>query len=74
MGLHQLSDDALGPITAYGKDLLQLGESYELLIVNGLSYFLESCYFTCFPYSKGASVVNYVMSSQTILPFIRPSH
>jgi hypothetical protein len=63
MGLHRVSNNALGPITAYGGHLLQLGESHELLILNGLSCFLDSRYFTCFPHSGGASVVDYVMSS-----------
>ena len=34
-GLQQLSDDPLGPLTGYYKHLLQLGESNELLILDG---------------------------------------
>jgi hypothetical protein len=33
VGLHRMSDDALGPTTVYGKHLLQMGESQELLIL-----------------------------------------
>ena len=56
VGLHRLSEDALGPITAYGRQLLQLGESHELLILNDLSCFPDSFSFTCFPHSRGAGV------------------
>jgi hypothetical protein len=71
VGLHRLSDDALGPITAYGRHLLQLGESQELLILNGLPCFPGSRFFTCRPHGGGTSVVDYVLSSQNLIPFIR---
>jgi hypothetical protein len=66
-----MSDDALGPTTVYGKHLLQLGESQELLILNGLPCFPDSRFFTCRPYGGGASVVDYVLASHNLLPFIR---
>jgi len=66
-----MSDDALGPITVYGKHLLQLGESQELLILNGLPCFPDSRFFTCRPYGGGVSVVDYVFASHNLLPFIR---
>jgi hypothetical protein len=44
VGLHRMSDDALGPTTVYGKHLLQLGESQELLILNGLPCFPDSAF------------------------------
>ena len=71
LGLHRMSDDALGPTTVYGKHLLQVGESQELLILNGLTCFPDSRFFTCWPYGRGASVVNYVLTTQELLPFIR---
>jgi hypothetical protein len=71
VGLHRMSDDALGPFTAYGRYLLHLGESQELLILNGLPCFPDSRFFTCRPHGGGASVVDYVLSSQNLLPFIR---
>jgi hypothetical protein len=71
VGLHWMSDDALGPLTAYGRHLLQLGESQELLILNGLPCFPNSRFFTCWPHGGGVSVVDYVLSSQNLLPFIR---
>jgi hypothetical protein len=39
VGLQWASDDASGPLTGYGRHLLQLGESHELLILNGLPCF-----------------------------------
>ena len=42
VGLHRILEDVLGPTTAYGKHLLQLGESHELLILNGLPRFPDS--------------------------------
>jgi hypothetical protein len=33
--------------------------------------FLDSCHFTCLPYGKGAIVVDYVMITQYLLPFVR---
>lgn len=71
VGLHRMSDDALGPLTPYGRHLLQLGESQELLILNRHPCFPDSRFFTCWPHGGGASVVDYVLSSQNLLPFIR---
>ena len=71
VGLHQISEDALGPTTAYGKHLLHLGESHELLILNCLPCFPNSHIFTCRPHGGGASVVDYALASQSLLPFIR---
>ena len=42
ISLHWILEDALGPTTVYGKHLLQLGESHELLILNGLPRFPDS--------------------------------
>jgi hypothetical protein len=55
--LHRLSKDALEPITSYGKHPLQLGESHKLLILNHLTYFLDSHY-SCFTNGGGASIVD----------------
>ena len=71
VGLHRMSDDALGPIAVYGKHLLQLGGSQGLLILTGLPCFPNSRFFTCRPYSEGASVVDYALASHNLLPFIR---
>jgi hypothetical protein len=35
VGLHRCSQDKYGPLTGYGRHLLQLGESHDLLIMNG---------------------------------------
>jgi hypothetical protein len=70
VGLHRISDDALGPLTTYGRHLLHLRESLELLILNRLPCFLDSCFFTRWPHGGGASVVDYVLSSHNLLPFI----
>ena len=71
IGLHQTSEDALGPTTVYGKYLLQLGGSHEFLILNGLPCFPDSHFFTCRPHGGGASVVDYALASQSLLPYIR---
>jgi hypothetical protein len=44
--------------------------SHELLILNVLPFFPESHFFICWPYSRGADVVDYVLTNQTLLPFI----
>ena len=74
VGLHQTSEDALGSTTAYGKHLLQLGESHELPILDDCPYFPESHFFTCRPHAGGASVVDYILVSHNLLPFIRDLH
>jgi hypothetical protein len=70
MELHRLSDDALGPITAYGRHLLHLGESHKSLILNDLPCFSGSNHFTCFPHIGGASVVDHVMTNLDLLPYV----
>jgi hypothetical protein len=70
MGLHRTSGDVLGPLTAYGQHLLHLGESQELLILNGFPNFPDSRFFTCWPLGGGVSVVDYVLSGHNLLPFI----
>ena len=61
--LHRTFDDALGDLTTYGRYLLQLGEFHELLILNNISYFLDSIHFTCLPHGRGLNVVDYVMTN-----------
>jgi hypothetical protein len=70
VGLHRSSQDRYGPLTGYGRHLLQLGESHGLLIMNGLPCFPGSGDFTCFPHSGGASVVDYVLANRDLLPHI----
>jgi hypothetical protein len=70
VGLHRMSDNALGPLTAYGWHLQHLRESQEFFILNGLPCFLDSLFFMCWPHNRGVSVVDYVLSSQNLLPFI----
>jgi hypothetical protein len=70
VGLHQMFDDALGPLTTYGRHLLHLGESQELLILNELPCFPDSHFFMCWPHGGGTRAVDYVISSHNLLPFI----
>ena len=70
VGLHRFSEDSTGPTTAYGKHLLQLGESHGLLILNGIPRFPDSYFFTCRPHGGGASVVAYALASPNLLPYI----
>jgi len=37
VGLHGISDYGIGSLTTYQRHLLQLGESHNLLLLNGLS-------------------------------------
>jgi hypothetical protein len=60
----------IGRLTSYGRYLLQLGESHELLILNDLPCFLKSYFFTCQPHGGGVSLVDYVLFNQVLLPFI----
>nr|QHR88942.1 hypothetical protein Q903MT_gene2961 [Picea sitchensis] len=46
----------MGPLSAYDRNLLHLGESHELLILNNLPRFPNSSKFTCFPHSGGGLV------------------
>jgi hypothetical protein len=70
VGLHRMSNNALGLLKTYGRHPLHLGKSQELLILNGLPGFSNSRFFTCWPHGGGASVVDYVLSSHNLLPFI----
>jgi hypothetical protein len=69
--IHGISNDALGPLIAYGKHLFHLGKSRELVILNGLHCFPDSSKFMCFPHRWGASVVDYVQANQDLLPYIQ---
>jgi hypothetical protein len=60
-----MSEDALGSLTSYGRHLLHLAESHEMLILNGLPCFPYSHFFTCWPHGGGASVW-YIMSYLSI--------
>lgn len=71
IGMHRTSEDHLGPTTAYGRYLLQLGESHELVILNGLPCFPSSHFFTCRPFGGGASVVDYAIANLDLLPYIK---
>ncbi len=71
LGLHRLSEDALGPLTLYGRHLLRFCESSSLVILNGLSCFPGSEIFTCWPHGGGASVVDYVLAYPSFIPCFR---
>jgi hypothetical protein len=70
-GLHRSSRDRYGPLTSYGRHLLQLRESHDLLIMNGLPCFPSSGDFTCFPHSGEVCVVDYVLVNLDLLPYIQ---
>jgi len=67
IGMHRTSEDHLGPTIAYGRYLLQTGESHELVILNGLPCFPSSHFFTCRPFGGGASVVDYAIANPDLL-------
>jgi hypothetical protein len=71
VGLHRSSQDRYRPLIGYGRNLQQLGESHDLLIMNGPPCFPGSCDFTCFPHSGGASVVDYVLVNLDLLSYIQ---
>lgn len=63
LGIYRCSIDVNNIITYYGKYLINLGDSHDLIILNGITWFPLSSNFTCFPYAGEASVVDYVMAN-----------
>jgi len=70
LGLQRLLDDAKGPLLAYGKHLLHLNEFHDLLILNGISFFLYSNSVSCFPHVEGASLMDYILANEDMLQYI----
>jgi hypothetical protein len=62
--LHKTSNDALGLLSPYGRHLMHLVESHEMLILKGMPFFSAYNTSTCFPHSGGAIVVDYVVANQ----------
>lgn len=68
--MYRTSDDGLGPLTTYGRHVLQLGESHDLFLLNGLLCYLDLKGFMCFVHNGGASLVDYDVANQQLLPHI----
>lgn len=77
--------DNMKSFAKYGKHLLHLCESHDLLIVNGLLCFLNCCGRACFSHGGGASVDDSVANTHLIhipksfrslsnLPFLTTQH
>lgn len=52
IGLHKLSNDAMGPSQLIGNIFYILMNPIDLLILKGIPYFADSSSFTCFPHAK----------------------
>lgn len=69
MGLERKTLDT--EYTEYGKFLLNLGTTQELMILNGLERYPLSKGFTCFPHRHRTSTVDYVMAQPRFIPHIQ---
>lgn len=69
LGLQRHSEDVLGLLSMYGRHLLRFCESSGLVILNGLSCFPGSEFFTCWPHGGGASV-DYVLAYPSFISYI----
>lgn len=58
------------PTSGYGRFLLELGETHNLLIFNGIVQFPQSDHHTYFPHVGGSSVVDYILSSPPLASHI----
>ncbi|KAH7292540.1 hypothetical protein KP509_29G073500 [Ceratopteris richardii] len=56
--------------TDYGGYLVDMGTSHGLAILNSLQRFPAAAQFTCFPHHHGASIVDYIMTTPSFLPYI----
>jgi hypothetical protein len=68
--INRYSTDSFGFVKIDGRNLLELGDSINLYIMNGISCSPRSSEFTCFPHRGGTSVVGYVLSTFFIIPSI----
>ena len=57
--------------TSYGRDLIDMGTTHGLAILNGLQRFPASNGFPCFPHRHGASTVDYVLAQSNLIPLIK---
>lgn len=70
MGIQRAAQDT-GDLTEYGTHLLALGSAHGLIIYNGLSRWPGSDSLTCWNRKGGASTVDYLMGSLTLIPDIQ---
>mgnify|MGYP007069668789 CR=1 FL=1 len=58
-------------ITEYGKHFLALGSAYAFVICNGLSQWPRSDALKCWNPKGGASTIDYIMGSPSLIPEIK---
>lgn len=67
VGAQIFSIDRSYLVMTHGR-YLQLNESHDLIILNGVPCYLGFNRYTCFPHNCGVSVVDYVLANQALLP------
>ena len=70
VGLKRQAQD-MSAITEYGKHFLALGSAHGFVINNGLSQWPGSDALTCWNPKGGASIVDYLMESPSLIPKIK---
>ena len=70
VGLKRQAQD-MSAITEYGKHFLALGIAHGFVIYNGLSQWLGSNALTCWNPKGGASTIDYLMGSPSLIPEIK---
>ena len=70
VGLKRQAQD-MSAITEYGKHFLALGSAHGFVIYNGLSQWPGSDALTCWNPKGGASTVDYLMGSPSLIPEIK---
>ena len=76
LGFQRTSDDTLGPLTRHGPLLLQLCESSNIVILNGLPSFPSYSSFNCWSHCGDVNVVDYALLALASFPpsTTSPSH
>eukprot|EP01018_Ginkgo_biloba_P032102 Gb_01094 [translate_table: standard] len=69
LGFHKVSSNMVD-ITLYGKHVLGLYKAHDLIIFNGIAHFTDSWHYTYFPRAGGTGVVDYILTTPALLPFI----
>lgn len=55
------------PWSGYGKFLLELSETHDLPILNGIARFPQSRHHTCCPHAGSSNVVDYILSNPSLI-------
>ena len=67
VGLHKTLEDAFKLLNPYGRNLLNLAKSHNVLIMNGLPFYPYFWSFKCLPHVKGQCAIHYVLAHMELL-------